>query len=319
MSQFRESGLRPPGSVEVDCSHPGCTWSFWISPTDPRLPDGPFYCGSSHLDDRFAQVEALHPLFGIRMGSRQRCTPPSPNTPADACGDFGEPHAGKILFHDKWWSRTGILSYDHLEELDDPFRIPDRIRWLPAGTSADLGTEQEDDKLPRMGGQHYRLRPDKSEEKVQLVLHRCPCCLRRIAIEEDHPLAYKGVPTCAHETGWGIHWGPCPAGPAAFALDGALRELHGPGTSWTIWHGGVPEAENAAHYYSKGRILVSRITGDWQKRAEFAVLRYDHTDQIARAATELRFCSLADLDLEEDEFGAEAREALRFTGSLPRI
>jgi len=36
--------LRPRGKVEVECQHPGCGWSFWLDPLDPRLPDGPFLC-----------------------------------------------------------------------------------------------------------------------------------------------------------------------------------------------------------------------------------------------------------------------------------
>jgi hypothetical protein len=36
--------LTPKGTVLVDCSNPGCEWSFWVDATDPRLPDGPFLC-----------------------------------------------------------------------------------------------------------------------------------------------------------------------------------------------------------------------------------------------------------------------------------
>lgn len=42
MSEFDD--IRPRGTVTVRCSHPGCTWKFWVDPLHPALPDGPFLC-----------------------------------------------------------------------------------------------------------------------------------------------------------------------------------------------------------------------------------------------------------------------------------
>lgn len=42
--------LRPPRTVEVKCSTPGCDWCFWVDSTDLRLPDGPFFC-YEHCDE----------------------------------------------------------------------------------------------------------------------------------------------------------------------------------------------------------------------------------------------------------------------------
>lgn len=36
--------FRPKGTVTVDCTHPECLWSFWVSCDDKRLPTGPFMC-----------------------------------------------------------------------------------------------------------------------------------------------------------------------------------------------------------------------------------------------------------------------------------
>lgn len=37
--------LRPTtGTVEVTCQTPDCGWTWWLSPLDPSLPDGPFLC-----------------------------------------------------------------------------------------------------------------------------------------------------------------------------------------------------------------------------------------------------------------------------------
>lgn len=36
--------IRPSKTVEVECSVPGCGWSFWVDALDPSLPDGPFLC-----------------------------------------------------------------------------------------------------------------------------------------------------------------------------------------------------------------------------------------------------------------------------------
>ena len=54
--------IRPKTTVEVQCSHPECGWSFWIDALDPRLPDGPFFCGehdkdlAAKLRDRIAKM-----------------------------------------------------------------------------------------------------------------------------------------------------------------------------------------------------------------------------------------------------------------------
>lgn len=36
--------IRPPKTVQVPCSVPGCEWEFWVEALDPRLPNGPFLC-----------------------------------------------------------------------------------------------------------------------------------------------------------------------------------------------------------------------------------------------------------------------------------
>lgn len=174
------------------------------------------------------------------------------------------------------------------------------------------------EELPRMGGPSYRLGPNGAEIEVRLVLHRCPKCQRRVPIEADHPMAFRGQPSCAHALGWGHHWGPCPAGPAAHALDDAIQQAHGPNALWTVWHGSVLDAENAVQYYSQGQILACRIIKTDLQRAEFAVLRYRHPDEILPAACGLRFGSLESLDLRDDEFAEKVRYARGFTSSRPR-
>lgn len=42
--------IRPRGTVQVECSHPGCGWSFWLDPLDERLPNGPHYCQEHETD-----------------------------------------------------------------------------------------------------------------------------------------------------------------------------------------------------------------------------------------------------------------------------
>jgi hypothetical protein len=34
--------IRPRGTVQVKCSK--CDWEYWVSCTDPILPNGPFVC-----------------------------------------------------------------------------------------------------------------------------------------------------------------------------------------------------------------------------------------------------------------------------------
>jgi hypothetical protein len=45
-----EDDIRPRGTVQVKCSHPGCGWQFWLGALDPLLPNGPFWCFEHETD-----------------------------------------------------------------------------------------------------------------------------------------------------------------------------------------------------------------------------------------------------------------------------
>lgn len=304
--------LRPPGTVEVKCSHPGCNTYFWLRPSDPRLPDGPFSCGSTHEDDRQAQINALPALFGINWGGRGYKGPRSDGK-EPACRYGGEP-AGYITFVDKWAAREGILHYEDISVLDDPLAIPDLITWHPPGISLDDNFQPVHEQYPRMGGSYHAEGEDGKLAEHKLVLHQCPRCLGSICLETRHPLAFRGTPTCGDAEHFSGYTRPCPAGAPAFELDPLLEATYGPGTCWTIWERLRYGTKNLAEGYLRGQVLVRKAT---RREYRFALLIYDDPGEILRFAPHLRFDLLENLPLEQgSDIGAKATKAIPFVRLL---
>lgn len=292
--------LRPRGTVSVQCSYPGCDIHFWLSPTDPRLPDGPFDCGTDHESVRLDQIEALEAMYGIRLGS---CS-------------VGKKLNGTATFHDRWWARQGVLRYAHVSQIDDPRDIPALVEWHPAGIALDQDDKPLplDRRYPRMGGVYYDLAPDGSLREVKEVLHRCTRCSRIFTVSEKSPLAFKDSLTCAAESDWAMCWSPCAAGDQALELDAALVAQHGPDTAWTMWSGAQTDARDATDYYSAGVVLVRQIRG---RTFKFALLFYDD-GRVLESVPHLKFDYLPNLPLDADDhlFGAKALRACRFVQPL---
>lgn len=308
--------IRPPGTVEVKCSHPGCNWYFWLSPDDPRLPNGPFFCGSTHEDDRQAQLDALVAMHGIRWGSRNYAGPRSDGKES-TCG-YGGQRAGYVTFRDKWDVCQGVLRYEDISLLDDPRAIPDLITWHPPSFRLNDDLLPVREEYPRMGGSHHSILEDGTSVEHKLVLHSCPRCQGMIPLEADHPLAFKGTPTCGDATCFSGYTRPCPAGEPAHELDKVLEAHHGPGTCWTMWDGQNHPAKNLAEQYARGQILLRKMVGD---EFRFALLTYKNPGEILRFAPHLRFDLLENLPLSKDgceccEFGPKALQALPFVKLL---
>lgn len=300
------SDIRPRGTVEVRCSHPDCGLCWWIDPLDPRLPNGPFDCGSTHEDDRELQVYAMTPLYGFRWGTRQyrgvRSDGKLQGDMAEGCGYGGEKE-GIIAFHDRWYSKTGILDYSDISKLDDPSWIAKNIVW---GTEKELfakfgsagGALHDRHDTPRVGGDLNEERDGRVVHTGKLIVHRCIRCEREFTISEHHPKAFDAGLTCDLEQGWAMCWGPCPAGPVAFNLDSHLVRYHGPETMWTMWEGNHRDSKaglitSAPEFYQQGTILVSR------NHSAFAVIRYKSLSEIEELAKGIKFAPFSQTDVSE--------------------
>ncbi len=285
---MRES-LRPKGSVEVKCSHLGCNIYWWIDPLDPRLPDGPFDCGSTHEDDHQKQFDALVPLFGIRWGTRLYRGPRSDGKTSVSCGYGGQP-AGSVLFQDKWGVKVGSLDYEDIQTLKDPLEIPKRIDWVklsPHFKEGDPGTP-DDGPLPRMGGTIYITQAEGGLKPMRLVLHKCPDCGRTCRVYETHPKAFTGPVSCSDE----VHQttSPCPVrNRIGIEFDAVLQKLHGPNVEWTMWEG-LNQVKDSVKRYDRGLVLIRDLREHGMPF--FSLLEYEHPNDLALIAIMPRWSKL---------------------------
>jgi hypothetical protein len=303
--------LRPKGTVEVKCSHPGCNTYWWIDPLDPRLPGGPFLCGSTHEDDRQKQIDSLLPIFGLRWGTR--CYRGARSDGLPSVGGYGGEPAGTVLFHNKWWNKMGSLYYEDIASLDNPLKIPESINWDVVSPHLTGGMHEDPGPTPRMGGKNYVEQDDGSLKAVNLVVHTCTHCGRTVGLHETHPRAFSGPASCADETGWQENWNPCPTKDGiALALDDLLTAYHGKEAIWTMWTGGDMSARNAVNYYDQGAILIRKLVEPFPV---FALLHYSSPYEILTLVKSLKFTRLVEIPMlasTPPEFSSRALTALSF-------
>jgi len=301
--------LRPTGTVEVKCSHSGCNTYWWIDCLDPRLPDGPFLCGSTHEDDRQKQIDSLQPLFGIRWGQRVYRGERSDGLPS--VGGYGGEPAGSVLFNDKWGVKKGSLDYEDVTSLDNPLTIPEHINWDDLGPYL-KDMNQDLETFPHMGGKVYIGQADGSLKATNLVLHQCTKCGRVAHLNEAHPRALTGPATCDDEYSWD-ETSPCPTKDGiALALDDLLTAYHGKETIWTMWTGCDTSARNAVNHYDQGIILIRKLVEPFPV---FALLRYSSPYEILSLVKSLKFTRLVEIPMlasTPPEFSSRALTALDF-------
>lgn len=119
--------LRPPCTVEVMCSYPGCGVAWWVDPLDPRLPAGPFDCGADHEAELLVRrrLSAVRIRYGVRAGITVARGPEMPN---NSCGNRSI-SAGIALVSWRDWHGQGLLEWDSPLDLADPDKAFGRIRW----------------------------------------------------------------------------------------------------------------------------------------------------------------------------------------------
>jgi hypothetical protein len=140
--------IRPKGTVEVRCSYPGCGWCWWVSPLDPRLPDGPWDCGSDHEASKvvFHALSLLKLRHGLVWGSVRGLGAEMPPVPVPSLPVPSEPSgetakcacaprsysAGQAVLHSRTHDRTGVLEWASLDDLRDADALPAKMNWDPA-------------------------------------------------------------------------------------------------------------------------------------------------------------------------------------------
>lgn len=124
--------LRPSGTVEVQCSHSGCGWCWWVDPLDPRLPNGPFDCGEDHDARRLVEraLARLQVETGIQWGCQQARGPEKKECQTNECNRRSV-SAGCALVHDRTRLREGLLEWSTPSELASVQDVMSRIDWAP--------------------------------------------------------------------------------------------------------------------------------------------------------------------------------------------
>jgi hypothetical protein len=85
MTIHSDSPIRPRGTVEVTCA--ACKWAVWVACDDPRLPDGPFSCGTNHEAQSYMDA---HEVLLRKAGMTLAVCHPYPATGRDPrTGGYG--------------------------------------------------------------------------------------------------------------------------------------------------------------------------------------------------------------------------------------
>lgn len=249
------STLRPKGTVEVTCQHPGCGWSWWVDPLDQRLPDGPWDCGQDHEAERavrraFTQVRLQTGIHCGTMVGR------GPNRPDLVCEGRKSYRAGIAGVRDRLRAKEGFFEWSSLDELLTVEDIVKRIQWgqflLPGGSVGPTRDpfEAKPGYVQTVG---YRWRGAEVREYtfVKCARHGCP---HHIMVDYERP-SMNCCGGASYEVGsWGGSerptprwWGSrefyCGEGLSTFApypcsiVHGSdvLSELERTGMIWTMW------------------------------------------------------------------------------------
>jgi hypothetical protein len=195
--------IRPKGTVEVQCSYPGCGWCWWVDPLDPRLPDGPWDCGADHEADKvvFQSLSMLKLRHGYVWGTARgtgpkpdrppsaTCTDPNPNSKSCSCS-AGSYASGLIILQDRFHSKHGVLEWKTPEDLYDVDSLPGKIDWSPeklklfdGGPGESKSPEAPPGRVPYVT---YKLN-DLIERRYTFVKCARPCCALKVMVDLADP------------------------------------------------------------------------------------------------------------------------------------
>lgn len=135
-----EDDIRPKGSVQVQCSHPGCGWSFWLEALDQRLPDGPFDCGTNHtaqvrFNRAMDRLEAAGLALSGGVGTGCGCSGGPDDGPGAVTIRLHDPdleyryeHGGNQNNYGK--GRFAVFQWAQLSELEQASLDPKAYDWV---------------------------------------------------------------------------------------------------------------------------------------------------------------------------------------------
>ncbi len=201
--------LRPRGTVEVRCGHPGCGWCWWVEPLHPKLPDGPWDCGEDHAASQRVRValSTLRIQTGIHWGSMSGKGPERPN-PDGTCGSGRSYSAGVVGLYDRYRDKQGVFEWENVSELEDLDALQKRIQWgLAIGIGVtDIGPvplhpmhKVEPGKVMTVG---YQWR-DREIRKYTFVKCARPGCAQNVMVDYDRPSMKCGIGDTYSVGAWG--------------------------------------------------------------------------------------------------------------------
>ncbi len=267
--------LRPKGTVEVTCSHPGCGVAWWVGPLDPRLP-GPFDCGADHRWSRivygkFALAQAKHGVYFSGIGGTD---------PEDPCGCGKFPKKGGYAnVYSRDYRRQGVFFWRTPADVSSADAIVEAIewdssKWPPEVVEADKGFPRLDyyaamEASPgRIWCNSYELFDTKSVRQYTFV--PCSRCGIRMKVDARDPSfkpqgAYviggiKGPDDLPEPAWWGrtflcedaMDWTGNGPQPCRVVNGEALRTFEQSGPKWTIWNSyGRPHERGSILFYDK--------------------------------------------------------------------
>lgn len=112
----KEEDIRPPGSVTIRCSVPGCGTAWWVDPLDPQVHDPAPTCGADHEGENVLDgiLTRLQVTEGLTYGQRRWLDGERPATwskcwiPTDR---------GIVLFHNRDFTASAEVAYHSFDEL----------------------------------------------------------------------------------------------------------------------------------------------------------------------------------------------------------
>lgn len=260
--------IRPAGTVEVRCSHPGCSWSWYVDALDPRLP-GPFHCGTDHEFQDFVD----HALISLRVRTgiswRQKgALGPNP-------GGVGTPSHGYAIVSDRLENRKGCLTWDGPKDLRGD--LTSRIEWDQGKWPAEARGALPRREPPPQGKVNWvGYMAGTDVRKYTFV--PCSQCGHDLTVDLHYPWVTPVAGYAVGSWGSGVTEAPDWYGKVSFSCkDGlsclgpqpcavlgsqALKDLEDVGPKWTMWdaHGARWEKGTSLWYYAEMPHLVGVLT-----------------------------------------------------------
>lgn len=246
--------LRPRGTVQVSCDHPGCGLAWWVDPLDPLLkdPNHKWDCGDNHRATATVRrrLSLVKLRTGYQWGTMVATGPELPNA-RPCCNRSSE--SGHALLYDRERDKVGSISWSHPDDLKNHLEVVSKIEWDKSKWPADLlsGPYSPQEELPEgyVSWVGYQVQGGKTRRYtfVKCCREGCP---QRVMVDYDDPdfkahsysIGSWGGGDLREPFWWGTREFKCEEGLSAFGpqpceiVHGArLAALETNGDRWTMW------------------------------------------------------------------------------------